>query len=131
MNMSGSRRMALLQALALMLALAFISANAYAHVPVNSGVHAGHGIMLHQFPHEIDCDSPAAGEKHHLLHCHMTSAGAEAPGPVPSLDDDQSALVSRTIDLPTIISNLLSTLAVTRVPITGPPAFILFGNFRS
>jgi hypothetical protein len=121
--------MALLQALAFMLALVFVPASAHAHTLPDSSGHAEHGTNFNQYPLDIDCDSQIAVGRH--IHCHLRSTGAEAPGPVPSLDDDQPALVSRTTHLPALNTNLLSTLAVTRVPITAPPAFILFGNFRS
>jgi hypothetical protein len=129
MNRSGSRQMALLQALALMLTLAFVSASAHAHTPVNPGANAAHGTTFNQHPLALDCDSLPGGG--HRLHCHLTSRGAEATGPVPPLDDDQPALVARTTILPTRNADMDSAVAVIRTPIFGPPLFILFGNFRS
>lgn len=129
MKKFGVSVVALLQTMALAAIFVFASADAHAHTPGNSGDNAAHGPVFDKSPHELDCTSFIGGG--HMLHCHLTSTGAEATGPVPPLDDDQPALVTCSVNLPAHNTDRVLTLAAIPVSIAGPPRFILFGNFRS
>jgi len=119
---------ALAHAIVLGMIFAFASAGTLALAPANPGRDATHGTTFDKHPHEFDCTSfPGGGRR---LHCHLTSTGTEATGPVRSLDD-QPALVTCSAILPARSANMVSALAVTHIPIAGHPAYILFGNFRS
>jgi hypothetical protein len=127
MEKAGVSMIALIHAFALGVMLALASAGANAHVPENPGGDAIHGTSFAPHQYDLDCTMPAKGQH---LHCHHASASPQATGPVP-LDDDQPALISRPANIPAHSTDMVSAPAATGISIAGPPAFILFGNFRS
>lgn len=129
MKKSGISIVALLQALALAALFAFAAGNAQAHTPQHSGANATYDTAFDGHQHAPDCTSFMGSE--HRLHCHLTSTGAEATGPARLADEDQPHVF---VPGPAPIARhaaIRSALAVTRIPIAGPPSYILFGNYRS
>ncbi len=120
---------ALLHAIVLIGMFTLVSTSAQAHAPVKSDGGATHGNTFNQHPHELDC--AFFNGSSHRLHCYLTSTGAEATGPTRPLNDDQPELFAlATLPIARDIE-IQSALAATHIPITEPPCFILFGNFRS
>jgi hypothetical protein len=65
-------------------------------------------------------------------HCHLESPHAQASGPAQtSLEVDLPSLALTAASVHAPKTELRSPAISARVPIAGPPRFILFGNFRS
>jgi hypothetical protein len=66
------------------------------------------------------------------LHCHLKSPHTQASGPAQtSLVVDLPSLALTAISAHARKSKMCSSAIPARIPIAGPPRFILFGNFRS
>ena len=121
----------LIHAFALGVTLALASAGVNAHMPENPDRDAIHGTALDIHQHAFDCATAAEEQGQHHLHCHHASPHPQATGGPVQLDDDQPALVARPGVIPVYNASIGPALAVIHISITGPPRFILFGNFRS
>ena len=106
--------------------LALASAGVYAHVPVNPDGEPS--VTFDTASYELDCCMMLAQGQH--LHCDNAPPSPQANGPA-RLNDNQAALTAFSAFPLTPVAGLVSALGVTDISITGPPAFILFGNFRS
>ena len=129
MKKSGVSVVGLLQIMLLAAAFAFASADASAYAPANPGGNAARTGVPAKQPHELECASFSGNGQR--LHCHLKSTRPEATGPSRPLDDDQPALVAYPAASATHGAAMLPAPHPGRIPIAAPPAYILFGSFRS
>lgn len=133
MKMSNSKWGGLLRAAAVLIALLFVPAGAYAHGIDDRAPLASDCVAATQstagYSSALDCCTlPASGQG---LHCHLASAPAMATGQNPSLDDDQPVKAATAV-LVLVIQGLdRHSAPAAHIPIAALPRFILFGNFRS
>jgi len=122
-----------MRVVAVMTALLFVPLYAVAagmdtHAPVASGSSGAYGHDTDSHLPQPDCTIPASGK---YFCCHLASPHPQATGPVRSPDVDQPALAAHPAAPLTQVVTALTPAASTHIPITAPPRFILFGNFRS
>jgi hypothetical protein len=126
MKKAGTSLILLIHTVVLGVMFALASAGVYAHVPVNPD--RDQSVTFDAPLYELDCCMMLAqGQR---LHCDHAPLPLQATGPAQS-DDNQPALIALSTFHPTPVAGMVSALTTTDVSITGPPAFILFGNFRS
>jgi len=113
----------------LLVPLSAVAADTDAHAPVASGSSSAYEHDADSHLHQPDCTTPATGQH---FHCHLASPHPQATGPVRPLDGDQPALLAAHPAAPPAQGVVAQTPTTsTHIPITAPPRFILFGNFRS
>jgi len=112
----------------LVVPLSAVAAGAEAPAPVASGSSSAYGHDADSPLREPDCTIPASGQ---YSCCHLASSYFQATGPVRSLGVDQPALAAHPAAPPAHAVAAQPPAVSTHIPITAPPRFILFGNFRS
>lgn len=129
MRYSGVARLIAMAFVMLLAALTVSAADSHAYAPLaseNDTACTRHADTV------LDTAERLGSPVEAPLHCHLKSPHAQASGP---------AQTSFEVDLPSLVLTVASAHARKtqmrshaipgRVPIAGPPRFILFGNFRS
>ncbi|MFN7085231.1 MAG: hypothetical protein ACK4N4_01235 [Burkholderiales bacterium] len=111
----------------LMALFAFAPASADTGMPVKKAGIAAHDTVSDS--HGLECASFSGDGQR--LYCHLKSANAEATGPSRPPDDGEAVLVAYPAASATHGAETLPALRVDRIPAAAPPAYILFGSFRS
>ncbi len=120
---------------AVMAALLLIPLSAFADGTDNHSPAAPESSSAHEHDtgsplRQSDCMTPESGQD--LFCCHFASPCPQATGPLRSLNNDQPALAADPAAAFTVQKIGIQPAAHTATAsITGPPRFILFGNFRS
>ena len=123
----GLRAMAVMAAL-LLVPLSAVAAGAHDHSPAASESSSAHEHDTGNPLHQPGCTTPENGQD---LCCHFASPPPQATNQVRSLDDDQPVLAANLAAPAVRKTGIRSTIHPVTASITGPPRFILFGNFRS
>lgn len=121
------RAMAVMTAL-LLVPLYAVAAGTHDHSPVTSESSSAHEHDAGSPLHQPGCTAPESGQD---FCCHSASPSPQATNQVRSLDDDQPVLAVNLGVLAVQKVGTRSTVRSATASITGPPRFILFGNFRS
>jgi hypothetical protein len=125
----GSLRAMAVMAALLLVPLSAFAAGTHDHSPVASESSIAHEQDGGSPLHEPGCTSPESSQD---LCCHFASPCPEAAGSLRSLNDDQPALAVDPVAALAVRSiGIRPTMHSATASITGPPRFILFGNFRS
>jgi len=112
----------------LLVPLSAVAAGTDAHAPVASGSSSAYEHDAVSPLRQPDCAIPASEQ---YFCCHLASPCPQATGTVRSLDVDQPVLAVTTADFAVRKAGTRSATHSAPASITGPPRFILFGNFRS
>lgn len=112
----------------LLVPLSAVAAGTHDHSPVASGSSGANEHYAGSPLRPPHCTIPASGQD---FCCHLASPFPQATGPVRSLDDDQPVLAVNLAAFAVQKVGIRSMTHSATASITGPPRFILFGNFRS
>ena len=124
----GSLRATAVLAALLLVPLSAVASGTHDHSPVASESGSAHEHDAGSPLHQPGCTAPETGQD---LCCHFASPPPQATNQVRSLDDDQPVLAVNLAALAAQKFGIRSTTHLATASITGPPRFILFGNFRS
>jgi hypothetical protein len=122
-------RVAAVIAALLLVPLSAFASGTHDHSPVASESSSAHEHDADRPLHQPDCTIAGSGQD--LFCCHFASPSPEATGPLRSLNDDQPVLAANLATLAARKIGIQPTILSATTFITGPPRFILFGNFRS
>ncbi len=124
----GSLRAMAVMAALLLVPLYAVAAGTHDHSPVAPESSSAHQHDAGSPLHQPDCTTAENGQD---FCCHFASPSPQATNQVRSLDDDQPVLA---VNLAALAVHKVGSRCSTHLAtacITGPPRFILFGNFRS
>ena len=112
----------------LLVPLSAVAAGAHDHSPAASESSSAHEHDTGNPLHQPGCTTPENGQD---LCCHFASPSPQATNQVRSPDNDQPVLAVNLAAFAVQKVGIRSTTHLAPSSITGPPRFILFGNFRS